>query len=158
KWPADQAVAASRQPDALRLIWTELARQGWLVLGGDPENRGLRYATVLLEELGRSGCPAPLLDAFLANTILSRVANRDKSLETLAADLHAGRAVVSVGLGALDDDPDAGCVTVGGGNGGTTLSGTISFVEGTSIATHLLVFTGRASEVAIVSRDASGVT
>jgi alkylation response protein AidB-like acyl-CoA dehydrogenase len=113
---------------------------------------------VLLEELGRAGCPAPLMDAFLVNTILSHVANQDQNLAKLLTDLHEGKAAISIALGPLDDDPDAGRVVVDDGKSDATVSGTISFVEGTSIATHLLVPTGRATEIAIVPKDARGVT
>ena len=70
-WPAERAVVSSRNPAELRRVWGEMTRQGWLALGS--EAGGMRMASVLLEELGRAACPAPLLDAFLGNFVLGQI-------------------------------------------------------------------------------------
>src|SRR5262249_47358382 len=56
--------------------------------------------------------------------------------------------------GAFDGDPAAGSVAARG----DTLRGKLSFVEGAQTATHLLIFTASPAGIAVVARDAHGLT
>src|SRR3989338_6212729 len=114
-WPAERAVPGPGKPEELRRLWREIARQGWLALGAEAGTGSMRMASILLEELGRAACPAPLLDAFLGEVILSCV------------------------LGPYDGDANAGAFDVAGGGEDARIHGRAAFVEGTSIATHFLV-------------------
>jgi acyl-CoA dehydrogenase len=128
-----------------------MARQGWLALGSQAGDQGMGMVSILLQELGRAACPAPLLDAFMANVVLCRLAPPQDSVRELTGQIHEGKAAVSCALGPLDGDANAGALELSG----QRLGGRASFVEGTSVATHLLAVT-RADEVAIVSaRDPS---
>src|SRR5207237_10425401 len=58
-------------PEAIAGIWDMLVRQGVTVLGSDPQERSLSAILVVMEELGRAACPAPMWSAVLANISLS---------------------------------------------------------------------------------------
>jgi alkylation response protein AidB-like acyl-CoA dehydrogenase len=148
QWPADKAVAESQRPESLRRIWGEIGQQGWLVLGA--ERGELRLLQVLLEELGRAACPAPLIDAFLANALLKGA----PAAAGILAALGEGKASVSVALGPLDGDANAGNVSASG----KTVSGKLAFVEGASIATHFLVTAGSGPRVALVEAGSASIT
>ncbi len=149
KWPADRAVALSGRPEALAELWRAIAEQGWLGLGAE-DDACLRTASVLLEELGAAGCPAPLLDTIAANMILRRAG---ESFAPLLGSIERGDAVVAC---VLDSD-ERGFTITGGGNT-ARLSGNAAFVDGSSIATHFLVMTGQQNAIALVAADAAGVT
>ncbi len=150
-WPAAQAVALAQQPAALTRLWQQAARQGWTSLGLDDAQMGLGAAIVLMQELGRAACPLPLMDAVLANAVLGAAGG--DAAASLLAQLQAGEAMVSWVFGGASGDPDAHRVTAG-----ATLDGAVDFVENTAAATHFLVVTGRTGEVAIVARDATGLS
>src|SRR5438128_11778894 len=65
RWPAETAVERSGSADAVAEIWREMAGQGLAMLGDDAEV-GLGGILLVFEELGRAGCPAPLLRAVAA--------------------------------------------------------------------------------------------
>lgn len=133
--PAARAVDLSGRPEEVARLWRGMAEQGLASLGTDPGEGGLREILVVMEELGRAACPAPMLGAAIANLALSG--------ETSAAvvewrnALHRGYASVAVGFGNHDGDPNAGAVRLRDG----VLNGTLAFVEGADNATHLLVMT-----------------
>ena len=158
EWPPERAVAASKDPSAMRRIWDLMSRQGWLALGSDPDDAGLRLATVLLNELGRAACPVPLADAFLANTLLAKAASAPAEASNLWAALHQGKTSLSLVLGSHDGDANAGALGVSTRAGKTVLSGQAAFVEGTSTATHLLVMTDQSGKAAIVDARIPQVT
>jgi alkylation response protein AidB-like acyl-CoA dehydrogenase len=159
-WPPDKALERAVRPGALQELWQRAAAQGWTSLGSDAEAGGLQEVLALLEELGRTACPVPLLDAFLATTAL-RQADTPAAREVFEA-LEAGTAAISVALGPADGDSNAGSVVVTAtGDGAAHVTGTVRFVEGLSFATHLLVAVGSSEgtdEVAIIRTDAQGVT
>ena len=157
-WPAERAVPDSGKPEELRRLWREIARQGWLALGAEAGTGSMRMASILLEELGRAACPAPLLDAFLGNVVLGRVVEPQQEIKQLLEKLRDGEVILSCVLGPYDGDANAGAFDVAGGGEDARIHGRAAFVEGTSIATHFLVITGRPKELAIVSASASGVT
>src|SRR5689334_15389521 len=58
-------------PEAIAGIWERLVQQGVTVLGSDPQERSLSAILVVMEELGRAACPAPMWSAVLANMALA---------------------------------------------------------------------------------------
>ena len=66
-WPAERAVAAADDRQALRALWAGLVQQGLTALGQDPEVGGMREAAIVMEELGRAACPVPFAAAVLLN-------------------------------------------------------------------------------------------
>jgi len=151
-WPADKAVERINDTQALATLWPALAQQGLSSLGCDDAGVGLREIVLVFEELGRAAAPAPLLGAIAANLALSGLASN--AAQVLLDDLHHGKAAFALALGAFDGDAAAGAATVRDDG----LHGTLAFVEGIETATHILVFTASPSGVAVVTRDASGLT
>ena len=129
RWPADQAIARGREPEAIARVWTQLVEQGIAGLGSEPAEGGLRELAVAVEELGRAACPAPLLGAGLANLAL---AGRDAPQPTkdLLARLHAGRARICWSFAELDPSAGASELTWSG----DLLSGTLRFVDAAAAA------------------------
>src|ERR1700741_1087964 len=70
-WPAAGAVERATDAAQVRAITSRLAEQGILALGTDPSEGGLHEILVVQEELGRAGCPAPVLATTLANLLLT---------------------------------------------------------------------------------------
>ncbi len=150
-WPTHRAVADQADAAALDPLWSRLAAQGLTELGGDPQNGGLSELLVVLRELGRAACPLPLLDAYLANLILSAHNNRARDASalqsaqpsaqqpdqpsTLQSALHSGAAQIGVSFAAYDGDRSAGAVTVAQNR----LSGRLRFVDCGVSLTHILV-------------------
>lgn len=151
-WPVAKAVENSNDAEAVAKLWLGFAGQGLASLGSDAAEAGLREIILVFEELGRASCPAPLLGAITANLALA--AQSSDSGRALLEDLHQGRAIVAAGFGGYDGDLAAGHVTPRS----DTLHGSLSFIEGARAATHFLVFTDEPSGVALVARDASGLT
>ncbi|MGR4870292.1 acyl-CoA dehydrogenase [Variovorax sp. LARHSF232] len=152
-WPAERAVALATDTQAVASIWHALAEQGVASLGRDPLEGGLRETTVVLEELGRAGCPAPLVGAVLANLALSPLRNSSQEADALLDALHRGDAAVAFALGSFDGDPRAGGLRWVDGR----LQGRVAFAEGVATATHLLVLVDQEPLLAIVPRSAPGL-
>jgi len=70
-WSADKAASRAASPEDISAIWTRLVRQGIASLGCDPSEGGLCEILVVMAELGRAACPAPMWSAALANLALS---------------------------------------------------------------------------------------
>ena len=157
-WPPAQAVARQADPDALAALWHGLAGQGLTRLGTDPEEGGLAEIVVVMEELGRAACPAPLVDASLANLALRQAGAGAGPARALLAALHIGaaRAVFALdGDRAGDRTGDRTCgVTMRDGR----VSGVARFVDGGMAATHLLVAVGNDDALALVTCAAPGCT
>lgn len=153
-WPADRAVALAADPQAIALIWQALAEQGVTSLGSESLEGGLREIFVVLEELGRAACPAPMIGAALANLALSPARSASDEAASLLASLHRGDAAVSFAFGSFDGDPQAGGVHFADGK----LNGRIAFVEAAMHATHLLVLAEPGPVLAIVPHSAPGLT
>jgi 3-oxo-4-pregnene-20-carboxyl-CoA dehydrogenase beta subunit len=150
RWPADQALDRSSDAAAIAALWRDLAGQGLTSLGANPGETGLREIMLVFEELGRASCPVPLLGAVAANLALS--AHPSNSARALLEDVHQGKAMIALALGAFDGDPAAG----GPDMRGDALWGKAAFVEGAQTATHLVVFTD--TGVAVAANDAPGLT
>ena len=150
-WPAERAAAGIANPHTLIPVWQRAAAQGWTALASTNDEFGLAAAIVLMEDLGRSACPLPLMDSVLANAVLE--GNPTGTAASLLARIQAGEAIVSWVFGPHGGDVNAFELTVG-----PTLDGHAAFVESAAIATHFLIVTGRPGEIAIVPRGAAGLT
>jgi alkylation response protein AidB-like acyl-CoA dehydrogenase len=136
-------------PNDVSAIWSKLVGQGVNVLGSDREG-GLREILVVMAELGRAACPAPMWSAALANLALSG------SQAAVAVDvlekLRAGTAVAAFSFGARNPDAGAGTFRIDDRRG----TGVLRFVEAAASATHLLVAVDE-SHLALVRLDVPGV-
>jgi alkylation response protein AidB-like acyl-CoA dehydrogenase len=150
-WSADVAVKQLSSPEAISAIWTRLVGQGVASLGCDFSEGGLREILVVMAELGRAACPAPMLSVALANLCLSGLSN--EAAVDLLEKLHAGAARVAFSFAARDPDPSTGTIRVGNG----CASGLLRFVEVAGSCTHLLAVVG-ATSLAIVELGAPGVS
>ena len=147
-WRADGSTGGA-SPEAIAGIWNKLVQQGVTVLGADPQDRSLSAILVVMEELGRAACPAPMWSAVLTNIVLSDASpagsDRRPALET-------GSTCVAFSFGAFD--PDAGVGSIAFEKGAAT--GSLRFVEAAGSGTHLLVPVGE-TELALVELGAPGV-
>ena len=129
-------------------IWRKLIGQGVTALGSDRDEGGLREILVVMEELGRAACPAPMWSAALADLALSG-SQADVGVELLEK-LHAGTAVAAFSFGICD--PDAGAIRIDGRH----VTGVLRFVEAAASPTHLLVAVDE-SRLALVQLDAPSI-
>lgn len=148
-WNADR-VKHGPCPQEIAGIWTKLVGQGVAALGCNPDEGGLREVCVVLAELGRASCPAPMWSAALVNFALS--ASRSEAAADLLNGLHAGSARVTFSFGALDPDRGTGAIRIGD----QRASGSLRFVEATASCTHLLVAVDR-SALGLIALDAPEV-
>ncbi|SDP26246.1 acyl-CoA dehydrogenase [Afipia sp. GAS231] len=148
QWRADGKQAT---PDQVSAIWTGLVGQGVAALGCDFTEGGLREILVVMAELGRAACPAPMWSAALANLVLSGL-QADAAVDLLGK-LHAGDARVAFSFGGLDPDRNAGAVRLDNGRA----SGLLRFIEVADSCTHLLVAVDK-STLAVVELGGPGVT
>jgi alkylation response protein AidB-like acyl-CoA dehydrogenase len=152
-WPSAQAVEKSSERTAVADIWGKLVAQGVATLGTEPSEGGLREIAIVMEELGRAACPAPMLGAALANLALQPEKERSYAAASMLDELHVGRARISFAFGAFDHDPDAGIPRHVEGK----LDDKLRFVETASSATHLLVAVDDGPRVAVVDCSGPGV-
>jgi alkylation response protein AidB-like acyl-CoA dehydrogenase len=146
-WPAAEAVPRGRQPAAIAAIWSLLVEQGVAGLGAEATEGGLREMAIVMEELGRASCPAPMLGAALANLALAEDAAATGRSAALLDRLHSGAARICWSFGELDPNADTGRISWHG----DTVSGTLRCVDAATAATHLVVASGAArSGLAIV--------
>src|SRR5260370_5864953 len=66
-WPADKAKILAVRPADLTGIWRVLAEQGYAALGADPSSAALQEILIVMEELRRAACSAPILDTAIIN-------------------------------------------------------------------------------------------
>jgi alkylation response protein AidB-like acyl-CoA dehydrogenase len=150
QWKAEAAAKSLRPAEQIISIWTRLAGQGVAALGYDRSEGGLREILVVMTELGRASCPAPMWSAALTNLALSDC--REAAAVELLEGLHDGTRRVAFSFGALDPDANAGSVQLSDGHA----SGLLRFVEVAESCTHLVVPIDPAS-LAIVALDDPGV-
>ncbi|MGY3492469.1 acyl-CoA dehydrogenase family protein [Bradyrhizobium sp. USDA 4502] len=143
-------LAASSSPDEVSAIWRKLVGQGVAALGAESGEGGLAEIFVVMAELGRAGCTAPMWSAALANLAISG-SQVDVAVDLLER-LQSGEATVAFSFGALDPDARTGAVEV------TDLKakGVLRFVEVAGDATHLLVVLDQA-QLGLINLDGSGV-
>jgi alkylation response protein AidB-like acyl-CoA dehydrogenase len=130
-WTLDAARSAS--PAEVAAVWHRLVGQGVASLGCARDEGGLREIMVVMDELGRAACPAPMWSAALANLALSGVC--DESAAALRQRLSAGAASVVFSFGAIDSDRGAASIRATDGR----VSGLVRVVEGAASCTHLLL-------------------
>ncbi|MBR0900170.1 acyl-CoA dehydrogenase [Bradyrhizobium tropiciagri] len=142
--------AAASSPDELSAIWRKLVEQGVAALGAERGEGGLAEILVVMMELGRAGCPAPMWSTALANLAIS-ASPVDATIDFLER-LHSGNAIVAFSFGALDPDPGTGSIEV------TELkaTGVLRFVEAAGSATHLMVARDQ-SHLALIDLGEAGV-
>lgn len=148
RWSIAQGRAAL--PDDIAAIWTALVGQGVASLGNDDAG-GLSEIVVVMEELGRAACAAPMWSAALVNLALAD--SRDERATELLAQMHAGSARVAFAFGAHDPDRSAGSVTVAN----SAASGRLRFVEVAGSCTHLVVALEN-DAVAVAELGSAGAT
>ena len=137
-------------PDNISAIWRKLVGQGAAALGsGRDDDGGLREILVVMAELGRAACPAPMWSVALANLALPGL--QANVAGELLEKLHAGTAMTAFSFGACDPDAGAGSIRIDDRRG----TGVLRFVEATG-ATHLLVAADK-SHLALVQLDAPGI-
>ena len=146
---AEAACEERPSPDDISAIWRKLVGQGVAALGSSRDEGGLREILVVMAELGRAACPAPMWSTALANLALSG-STADGAGELLEK-LHAGTAVAAFSFGARDPDAGAGSIRIDDRRG----TGVLRFVEAAG-ATHLLVAVEE-SQLALVQLDAPGI-
>jgi alkylation response protein AidB-like acyl-CoA dehydrogenase len=148
-WRAD-TLRQGASPAEIAAIWRKLVGQGVAALGIDLAEAGLREILVVMEELGRAACPAPMWSAALANLVLPHARN-EISIDLLLS-LHAGHACVAFSFGRLDPEGGAGGIEITDGKA----SGLLRFVETAGSCTHLLVAAGPSS-LALVELSGPGI-
>jgi alkylation response protein AidB-like acyl-CoA dehydrogenase len=150
QWDPEAAAKPSGAAEEVASIWTRLVGQGVAALGRDCSEGGLREILVVMTELGRASCPAPMWSAALANLALSGC--QTEAAVDLLERLHEGTARVVFSFGALDPDGNTGAIQLAEGRA----SGLLRFVEVAGSCTHLVVGIEN-SRLAIVALDDPGV-
>lgn len=154
-WPVVGAVERGADHAALRHVWRQLAGQGVTTLGSEPAEGGMRELLVVLQELGRAACPAPLIDAALLNLALGDRRGDAAQIDRLLADIEGGEAYPCLSFGDVDPDRATGRASLAHG----CVSGQLDFVEGAPAATHfVVVVAGHEPQLAIVQVPAAGIT
>src|SRR5437868_14192804 len=136
-------------PNDVSAIWSKLVGQGVNVLGSDRGEGGLREILVVMAELGRAACPAPMWSAALANLALT--ASRAQVSADVLERLHAGSLRIAFSFGAFDPDAHAGGIQIAN----QRASGRLRFVEAAGSCTHLLAAAGQG--LALVELNVRGV-
>lgn len=118
--PAVPRSALEAPAEELPSVWKELAAQGWLGLhlpephGG--QGFGLSELVVVLDELGYSACPGPLLGTLVASAVIARWGN-DEARAALLPRLADGTMPAGVYLGeghlGLEEAADGGARVAG---------------------------------------------
>jgi alkylation response protein AidB-like acyl-CoA dehydrogenase len=146
-WPTASYEQMMRDPAQWKAAWVELCRMGFSALGSDPADGGLREIAAVLGELGRAACILPMLPAAIANLALAPLRDREPAAATFLDAMHAGEAIPAFTFGDCDPDRTTGAISIASG----AASGTLRYVEGGEIATHLLVFMRETASLAIIA-------
>ena len=133
-WPAAGAVERCEDRAAVATLWQGLVGQGLAALGSESTEGGLREIALVMEELGRAACPAPMLGAAVANLLLASLGAADPGIPSMLRALHQGEMRLAVATAGLGLEADGGALTFDCG----TANGGLRFVDGAVHATHLL--------------------
>jgi alkylation response protein AidB-like acyl-CoA dehydrogenase len=150
QWNPQAAATPSESAQEIAAIWTRLVGQGVAALGCDTGEGGLREIVVVMTELGRAACPAPMWSAALTNLALAGC--QAEAAVDLLEELHEGTARVAFSFGARDPDGNTGSIQLADGRA----SGRLRFVEVAASCTHLVVAMAPAC-LAIIALDGPGV-
>jgi alkylation response protein AidB-like acyl-CoA dehydrogenase len=137
-WPVGEALERPSDAEAIESIWRGLEDQGIADICTDPAEGGLREVCVVMDELGRAGCPAPMIGAALAN--LAQWDHDSSSRPCFVFD-------VETGAGGADD-----VVLIDG-----RMTGVVRFAEEAGSATHLVVALDKRS-FAVVDLSEQSIT
>lgn len=130
QWPANKAVQFADDRERLSSVWQALLSSGVAALGKGAEEGGLAEAHVVMDELGRACCPAPMLPALLGNFALHGV---DEARDVVAA-IGEGGIVCAFSFGGFDPGGQTGRIEMSGDE----VDGLLRFVEGAESCSHLL--------------------
>jgi alkylation response protein AidB-like acyl-CoA dehydrogenase len=152
-WPASKAMQWQSDAQRARELWRQFGDQGLAAIGASPGESGLREVVIVMEELGRAGCPVPLLASALMNLSGITLQACSEQVAAVLAGMHTGEYCVPWAFAGADGDRAAGRVTLRD----VRLSGEIAFVEGAEYASHFAVV-APGPALAIVEAGAPGVT
>jgi alkylation response protein AidB-like acyl-CoA dehydrogenase len=136
-WPAAGAIERAESRVEVAALWVGLCSLGLGALGAGADTGGLTESALVMEELGRAACPAPLVGAVTMNLVARAAgdARRSGELRDLLAALHAGSARFAIATAGLGD-PHAGELA----SSGSQVHGTLRFVDAGLHATHALAW------------------
>jgi alkylation response protein AidB-like acyl-CoA dehydrogenase len=152
-WSDRRAVEMAERPEEVATIWSAFARQGWTALGADHDDDALSFAVVLMQELGRAACPAPLMDVFLANLAMPVAPNVEAS--DFIEGLRDGTRSAAWVFGLPEAGEPGSDLSLAAHEGELCLTGGVSFVENALSVTDFVVATSR--QIAVVPRHAPGL-
>jgi alkylation response protein AidB-like acyl-CoA dehydrogenase len=153
---AEAVAAPSEVPRSCELppVWEKMAAQGWLGLHIAEEDGGqgftLAEVAVVVEELGFSLFPGPVLSTLLVSAALALHADAD-TRRRLLPGLADGSLTAAVALGASVD-------TDRGGDGSAVVRGTVRPVLGLPAAELVLVPLAAGAEWCLLERPVLGQT
>jgi alkylation response protein AidB-like acyl-CoA dehydrogenase len=150
QWKRNVEADRSRSEQEIASIWSRLVGQGGASLGSNPGEAGLREILIVMTELGRAACPAPMWSTAVVNMTLSDC--QEDATIALLGHLHDGTARVAFSFAALDPDANAGTIELADGHA----NGLLRFVEVAGSCTHLVAAID-GSSVAILPLDCPGV-
>ncbi|HZC10216.1 MAG TPA: acyl-CoA dehydrogenase [Mycobacterium sp.] len=102
------ATAVPAGPEAVPAIYRTLAEHGFTEFGGPAsgtteEGSGVQEICVLMEELGRASCPAPILPISLLNRVAFSGVDGSPEVRRLTAAIQRGEQTLAWSFGAHDD-------------------------------------------------------
>ena len=141
-WPPERMVELSNRPANMAAIWKQFAELGVTTLGTSAAEGGLSEIAVVMEELGRASCPAPMLGAAVTNLALHASTGGNGKASALMSSLQAGTCLPSIAF--TDLDPASSDLRFNHGN----VNGTLRFVDGSPVTTHLIAI--RSSDLVLI--------
>ena len=162
-------IEASDEPGFDRKLWSALAEAG-LVGVAIPESAGglglgVLEAAQILEQVGRTVAPVPLIPLLPATVVLSRYALDTPKVAALLADVASGEKIVTLALVESLGDPYVPSVTARREGSGWVLDGEKMCVPAGLYAEYALVSAtiaggagGSDTGVFLVATDSAGIT
>jgi 3-oxocholest-4-en-26-oyl-CoA dehydrogenase beta subunit len=159
-------IEASDEPGFDRKLWSALAEAGLIGVAIPEEAGGLGLgvleAAQILEQVGRTVAPVPLVSLLPATVVLSRYALGTPKVAELLGQVAAGEKIVTVGLVESLGDPYTPGVTAKREGSGWVLDGEKICVPAGLYADYVLVSAtlagGTDAGIFLVATDAAGVS
>jgi 3-oxocholest-4-en-26-oyl-CoA dehydrogenase beta subunit len=159
-------IEASDEPGFDRKLWSALAEAGLIGVAIPEEAGGLGLgvleAAQILEQVGRTVAPVPLVSLLPATVVLSRYALGTPKVAELLGQVAAGEKIVTIGLVESLGDPYAPGVTAKREGSGWVLDGEKICVPAGLYADYVLVSAtlagGIDAGIFLVATDAAGVS
>ncbi len=159
-------VEAGAEPGFDRKLWSALAEAGLLGVAIAEDAGGLGFgvfeASLLLEEVGRTVAPVPLVSMLPATVALSRYGAKVPAVASLLGEVAAGTKVVTVALVEALGDPLAPVTTARRDGAHWVLDGEKTCVPAGLYADYFLVSAtltgGSDGAVFLVAADAAGLS